>query len=66
MAGQIRLVIARGCHRRFEGWLHEGAGIYRHVWLVKTAPLAIAPDGLFVWANLRRISPKAGRKSMCR
>jgi len=23
-----------------EGWFYEGAGIYRHVWLVKTAPLA--------------------------
>jgi len=31
-----------------EGWFYEGAGIYRHVWLVKTAPLAIAPDGVFV------------------
>jgi beta-galactosidase len=33
---------------QFEGWFYEGAGIYRHVWLVKTAPLAIAPDGIFV------------------
>jgi beta-galactosidase len=31
-----------------EGWFYEGAGIYRHVWLVKTSPLAIAPDGTFV------------------
>ncbi|HLP07856.1 MAG TPA: beta-galactosidase GalA [Opitutaceae bacterium] len=31
-----------------EGWFYEGAGIYRHVWLEKTAPLAIAPDGVFV------------------
>lgn len=31
-----------------EGWFYEGAGIYRHVWLVKTAPVAIAPDGVFV------------------
>ncbi len=33
---------------KFEGWFYEGAGIYRHVWLDKTAPVAIAPDGLFV------------------
>jgi len=33
---------------QFEGWFYEGAGIYRHVWLVKTAPVAIAPDGIFV------------------
>jgi len=33
---------------KFEGWFYEGAGIYRHVWLDKTAPVAIAPDGVFV------------------
>jgi beta-galactosidase len=33
-----------------EGWFYEGAGIYRHVWLVKTAPLAVAPDGTFVFS----------------
>jgi beta-galactosidase len=33
---------------KFEGWFYEGAGIYRHVWLDKTAPVAIAPDGIFV------------------
>ncbi len=31
-----------------EGWFYEGAGIYRHVWLDVTAPVAIAPDGIFV------------------
>jgi beta-galactosidase len=36
---------------QFEGWFYEGAGIYRHVWLVKTAPVAIAPDGVFVWTS---------------
>ncbi len=33
---------------KFEGWFYEGAGIYRHVWLDKTAPVAIAPNGIFV------------------
>jgi len=33
---------------KFEGWWYEGAGIYRHVWLDKTAPVAIAPEGIFV------------------
>ena len=33
---------------KVEGWFYEGAGIYRHVWLDKTAPVAIAPDGIFV------------------
>jgi len=31
-----------------EGWFYEGAGIYRHVWLVKTAPLHVAKWGTFV------------------
>lgn len=31
-----------------EGWFYEGAGIYRHVWLEKTSPVHIAPDGAFV------------------
>ncbi|HYP17951.1 MAG TPA: beta-galactosidase GalA [Opitutus sp.] len=31
-----------------EGWFYEGAGIYRHVWLVKTAPLHVARDGTWV------------------
>jgi beta-galactosidase len=26
-----------------ESWYYEGAGIYRHVWLVKTAPVHISP-----------------------
>lgn len=31
-----------------EGWFYEGAGIYRHVWLVKTAPLHVDYNGTFV------------------
>jgi beta-galactosidase len=43
---------------QFEGWFYEGAGIYRHVWLVKTAPLAIAPDGVFVFSKFENNSPE--------
>ena len=43
---------------QFEGWFYEGAGIYRHVWLVKTAPLAIAPDGIFVYSRFKNNVPK--------
>jgi beta-galactosidase len=43
---------------KFEGWFYEGAGIYRHVWLDKTAPLAIAPDGIFVWSKFAQNTPK--------
>ena len=42
---------------QFEGWFYEGAGIYRHVWLVKTGPLAIAPDGIFVYSQFKNNVP---------
>ena len=46
----------------FEGWFYEGAGIYRHVWLVKTAPLAIAPDGIFVYSQFKNNVPEGPAK----
>lgn len=36
-----------------EGWYYEGAGIYRHVWLIKTSPLHITPYGIFVSAEVK-------------
>jgi len=36
-----------------EGWFYEGAGIYRHVWLTRTAPVHIASWGNYVQSNLR-------------
>ncbi len=30
-----------------EGWYYEGAGIYRHSWLVKRPPLHVVTDGVF-------------------
>jgi beta-galactosidase len=35
-----------------EGWYYEGAGIYRHVWLTKTAPLHVPQYGTFVSATI--------------
>ncbi|WP_438482651.1 beta-galactosidase GalA [Oleiharenicola lentus] len=37
---------------RTEGWYYEGAGIYRHTWLVKTAPMHVAHWGTFVTSEL--------------
>lgn len=34
--------------RNFEGWWYEGAGIYRHVWLLKTAPVCVDTWGTWV------------------
>jgi beta-galactosidase len=36
-----------------EGWFYEGAGMYRHVWLDKTAPLHVAHWGTFVTSDVR-------------
>lgn len=35
-----------------DGWFYEGAGIYRHVWLVKTAPVHVKRWGTFARAEL--------------
>lgn len=32
----------------FEGWWYEGAGIYRHVWMIKTADVSVEEWGTFV------------------
>jgi beta-galactosidase len=42
---------------KFEGWFYEGAGIYRHVWLDKTAPVAIDPDGVFIYSQFKNNVP---------
>ena len=38
--------------RWFEGWWYEGGGIYRHVRLIITDPLQVAPWGTFVNAQV--------------
>jgi beta-galactosidase len=43
---------------------YEGAGIYRHVWLDKTAPVAIAPDGVFVHTEFNGSTPE-GPAAVC-
>ena len=43
---------------KVEGWFYEGAGIYRHVWLDKTAPVAIAPEGIFVQSEFENNIPQ--------
>jgi beta-galactosidase len=36
-----------------DGWFYEGAGIYRHVWLVKTHPVHVKKWGTFVTSQVR-------------
>jgi beta-galactosidase len=35
-----------------DGWFYEGAGIYRHVWLVKTHPVHVKQWGTFVRSEI--------------
>jgi beta-galactosidase len=35
-----------------EGWFYEGAGIYRHVWLVKTSPVHVGRHGTWIRTDL--------------
>jgi beta-galactosidase len=60
--GERNLVAVRVDATQTEGWFYEGAGIYRHVWLVKTAPVAIAPDGIFVTSSFANNMPTASAK----
>lgn len=45
--GGDNLICVRADATLEEGWFYEGAGIYRHTWLVKTHPLHVAPCGTF-------------------
>jgi len=60
--GGRNVVAVRVDASQFEGWFYEGAGIYRHTWLLKTAPLAIAPDGLFVHSEFKNNRPEGTPK----
>jgi beta-galactosidase len=46
--GEDNVIAVRVDATMEEGWFYEGAGIYRHVWLTKTAPVHVAHDGTFV------------------
>jgi beta-galactosidase len=42
-----------------DGWFYEGAGIYRHVWLVKTAPVHVKK-----WGTLAASKVEPGRATV--
>jgi beta-galactosidase len=46
------VLVVRADATEHEGWFYEGAGIYRHAWLVKTAPLHVAHWGTFVTSTV--------------
>jgi len=51
--GSENLVTVRVDASREEGWFYEGAGIYRHVWLVVTDPLHVERHGTFVTSEIK-------------
>jgi beta-galactosidase len=46
--GGTNVLVVRADATRVEGWFYEGAGIYRHVWLVKSDLVHVAHWGTFV------------------
>jgi beta-galactosidase len=46
--GGLNVVALRVDASEGEGWFYEGAGVYRHVWLVKTDPVHVPQWGTFV------------------
>jgi beta-galactosidase len=50
--GQKNVLLVRVDATLSDGWFYEGAGIYRHVWLVKTHPVHVKQWGTFVSAKV--------------
>jgi beta-galactosidase len=50
--GGSNTLVVRVDASRTEGWFYEGAGIYRHAWLVKAPPVHVAHWGTFVTSTL--------------
>jgi beta-galactosidase len=50
--GGRNVLVVRVDATEFEGWFYEGAGIYRHVWLVKTNTVHVPQWGTFVTSQV--------------
>jgi beta-galactosidase len=50
--GRNNVLLVRVDATLSDGWFYEGAGIYRHVWLVKTHPVHVKQWGTFVSAKV--------------
>ncbi|MDE3106345.1 MAG: DUF4982 domain-containing protein, partial [Acidobacteriota bacterium] len=59
--GQPNVLLVRVDATESDGWFYEGAGIYRHVWLVKTAPVHVRRWGTFVRSD---VTPTGARLSI--
>ena len=50
--GKKNVLLVRVDATLSDGWFYEGAGVYRHVWLVKTHPVHVKQWGTFVSAKV--------------
>jgi beta-galactosidase len=51
--GTRNVVLVRVDATLSDGWFYEGAGIYRHTWLVRTSPVRVKQWGAFARATVR-------------
>ncbi|WP_026729526.1 beta-galactosidase GalA [Flavobacterium denitrificans] len=51
--GGENMIVVRADTSMEEGWFYEGAGIYRHVYLLKTNPIHVALNGTYVKSELK-------------
>ncbi len=56
--GAPNVLLVRAEATLSDGWFYEGAGIYRHTWLVKTGPLHVKQWGTFVRSKVQAGSAK--------
>jgi beta-galactosidase len=52
--GGMNFLVVRVDAGQSEGWFYEGAGIYRHVWLLKYGPVHIPDYGVFVRSDVEQ------------
>jgi len=57
--GGWNTVVVRVDATEYEGWFYEGGGIYRHVWLLKTHRLRVAPHGTLIVCQVEPERPSA-------
>ena len=55
-SGTRNVLVVRVDASNNEGWFYEGAGIYRHTWLIEYAPMHIPLYGVFVHSEVKRHS----------
>jgi beta-galactosidase len=52
--GERNVLLVRVDATLSDGWFYEGAGIYRHVWLVKTEPVHVKKWGALAHAQVKQ------------